>query len=142
MFLKNWKNYCQQIHNTSQTEIDTKYYEIKKDVEKFSLETIVTYDGNRQAYTPLVTNTLFSMEKFALTKTNNVATRLIDVDDQMHQLKSIKLYTQNAALTATTERIESVLTSGNDEDLFRSINFCRRFIRFDHENDSFMKKRR
>jgi hypothetical protein len=104
MLLKNWKNYCQQIHNTSQTEIDIKYYEIRKDVEKLNLETIVTYDGNRQAYTPLVTNTLFSMKKFALKKTINAAPRLIDADDQMNQLKSIELYTQNTALTATIER--------------------------------------
>jgi hypothetical protein len=75
-----------------------------------------------------------------LTKTINAAPRLIDVDDQMNQLKSIELYTQNTALTATIERIEPVITSDSDEDLFMSTNLSLRFIRFDHENDSFMKK--
>jgi hypothetical protein len=80
------------------------------------------------------------MKKFSLTKTINAAPRLIDVDDQMNQLKSIELYTQNTVLTATIERIEPVITSDSDEDLFMSTNLSLRFIRFDHENDSFMKK--
>jgi lipopolysaccharide biosynthesis glycosyltransferase len=89
MLLKNWKTHCQQMHTMSQTAIETKYNELKKDVEQIKSK-IVTPNMimTVEKPSPLATNTLFSMKKFALAKPTNLEALVVDVDNQMNHLVS------------------------------------------------------
>ena len=86
MLLKTWKDQCRQFHAMSQTAIDCKYYELKRDIEQAKLST-VTFDAtiNSEKPNPMLINTLFSMKKFALVKSTitNENTQAADVDNQI-----------------------------------------------------------
>ena len=135
MLLKNWKSHCQQMHNMSQTEVDVKYYEMKKDVEQSKLGTVASHLVTIEKPTPLIKNTLFSMKKFALTKTDNVQGQLVDEGDQINRLESMELDTQDTVLNLTTENIEPALISTdvrsnmNNDGMLLQFFFGRQIVR-------------
>jgi hypothetical protein len=114
MLLKNWKSHCQQMHNISQSAIDTRYNELKKDVEQLKSRT-VTSDTTTTVEKPssITTNTLFSMKKFALSKPTNLDVQVVDVDNQMDTLESMELDMEDTALNSTTKNIESAPSSSS-----------------------------
>ncbi len=114
MLLKNWKKHCQQMHTMSEAAVNTKYNELKENVEMSKLGA-ATPDtaGTVEKPCPLTTNTLFSMKKFALTKPTNLDVQVIDIVDQANQLESMELDIQCTNLDSTTNEIESVRIASN-----------------------------
>jgi hypothetical protein len=107
MLLKNWKTHCQQMHTMSQTAIEAKYNELKKDVEQIKSKTVTSnMTTTVEKPSPLAKNTLFSMKKFALAKSINLEAPVVDVGNQMNQLLSTELDIQDTALKSTTNDIE------------------------------------
>jgi hypothetical protein len=62
MLLKNWKSDCQQMHTMLQIAIETKYNELKKDVEQLKSRTVaLDVTATVEKSSSMTTNTLFSM---------------------------------------------------------------------------------
>ncbi|CAF1640730.1 unnamed protein product, partial [Adineta ricciae] len=116
MMLKNWKDHCRQMHTMLSSMIDEKYNEMKRNVEKSRL-TNATKTTTTDAITitdkpsPIPTNNLFSLKKFALTKTVDSNSQIIYSDNQANQLQSMELDIQNASINSTNPTTESSLTS-------------------------------
>ena len=114
MLLKNWKKHCQQMHSMSQTTIDTKYNELKENVEMSKSgaatpNTAVTIEKP----VPLTANTLFSMKKFALTKPTNSDVQVIDIVNRANQLEPMELDIQCTNLASATNEIEPARVASN-----------------------------
>ncbi len=114
MLLKNWKKHYQQMHTMSQTTIDTKYNELKENIE-MSKSGAATSDTTvrTEKPSPLTTNTLFSMKKFALTKPTTLDAQVIDIVDEANQLESMELDTQCTNLDSTTNEIQPIGIASN-----------------------------
>lgn len=108
MLLKNWKDHCRQMHTMLPSIIDAKYNEIKKDIEK-SRSTIVASDVTTviEKPIPITTNTLFSMKKFALTKSANLNVQIVGDDSEVNPLQSMELDVQHTPFDSTKYDTES-----------------------------------
>ncbi|CAF4081258.1 unnamed protein product, partial [Rotaria magnacalcarata] len=109
MLLKNWKDHCRQFHAMSQTAIDCKYYELKRNIEQSNLST-VTLDTTTTSEQPnsMPINTLFSMKKFVLVKSmiTNENTQAANVDNQVNQSQLMEIDSQNTHLDTPINDIE------------------------------------
>ncbi|CAF1528067.1 unnamed protein product [Adineta steineri] len=100
MMLKNFKDHCRQMHTMLPSMIDEKYNEMKRHIEN---SRVTTATATRDATTvidkpsPMPINNLFSMKKFALTKTVDLNPEIMNTNDQANQLQSIELTTQEAS---------------------------------------------
>ena len=114
MLLKNWKDHCRQMHTMSPSAIDTKYNEMKQDIDRSRLTT-VTLDVTTvvEKPIPVTTNTLFSMKKFALTKSSNLNVQIVGDDSQTNPLQLMEWDVQNTTLDSTIHGIESSPTSSS-----------------------------
>ncbi|CAM2728844.1 unnamed protein product [Rotaria socialis] len=109
MLLKNWKDHCRQFHAMSQTAIDCKYYELKRNIKQSNLST-VTLDTTTNSENPnsMPINTLFSMKKFVLVKSTitNENTQAANVDNQVNQSQLMEIDSQNTHLDTPINYIE------------------------------------
>lgn len=118
MLLKNWKDHCRQMHTMLPSMIDAKYNEMKKDIEKSRLNTVtLEMTATVEKPTPIATNTLFSMKKFALTKSTNLNVEIVNDDSQMDHLQPSELNIQNIPLDSTIHSIEFSPTSSSIENM-------------------------
>jgi hypothetical protein len=113
----------------SSSMIDAKYNEMKKDIEKSKLATVASDTTTVvEKPTAIPTNTLFSMKKFALTKSSNVNVHIVGNDSQVNQSQSMETDVQNTVLDSTKHGTESssisscVLTNINETGMM-SYNF-------------------
>ncbi|CAF3712042.1 unnamed protein product [Rotaria socialis] len=109
MLLKNWKDHCRQFHAMSQTAIDCKYYELKRNIKQSNLST-VTLDTTTNSENPnsMPINTLFSMKKFVLVKSTitNENTQAANVNNQVNQSQLMEIDSQNTHLDTPINYIE------------------------------------
>jgi hypothetical protein len=117
MLLKNWKSHCRQMHTMSETAIDAQYIELKKNVEQ-SKTTVFDASHLVEKPTPLTTNTLFSMKKFALSKPTHLNVQVVDVTSQINQPQMMELDSQVTSPNSVTHAIEPAsLPSNVDIDI-------------------------
>jgi hypothetical protein len=116
MLLKNWKDHALQMHKMLPAVIDAKYNELKSDIEKLRLSAVTTVV---EKPTPVPIKTLFSMKKFALTKSTNSNVQVIDDSSQMNQLEVVELVVANTSFDSVTHGIPS---SPNSSTAFANTN--------------------
>ena len=123
MLLKNWKTHGLQMHSMSQSAIDAKYIELKREVEQSKSKVIsVTSTTNIEKPSPLVTNTLFSMKRFALSKSTSLDVAVSDVNIEENQTQSIESSTEDTVLNSAISNVEAVSTNSTSACAQMDIN--------------------
>jgi len=109
--------------------IDAKYNEMKLDIEKSRLTTMTSdVTAVVEKPTPIPTNTLFSMKKFALTKSTNSNVQLVGDDTQGDLSQLMELNVQNTSLDPTKYGVElssssSYVVANINDNSMMSYNF-------------------
>lgn len=110
MLLKNWKDHCRQMHNLLPSIIDEKYNEMKRDIEQ-SRKSTASNTTMVMEKPVSATNTLFSMKKFALTRSINSNVEVVDSEVQVDRLQSTELNMQMTSRDSRTHSFDSLSTS-------------------------------
>lgn len=110
MLLKNWKDHCRQMYNLLPSVIDENYNEMKRDIEQSRKNTASNIATVMEKPVPAA-NTLFSMKKFALTRSINSNVEVVDSDVQLDRLQSTEVDMQMASQNSETHSFDSSTTS-------------------------------